>query len=57
MPLAAQLGYERIIYPKVMSPAMQMTYALFVQPHFRDKCQWLTVRFKKRHNTSIVAEM
>jgi len=47
MPLWAQMGYDFIIYPKPITPAMKKTYELFVENRYDAKCQWLYMRFKK----------
>ena len=48
MPLAAQLGYDKIIYPQPITRAMAETHRHFVQPYFSNKCHWLSLRFKKK---------
>lgn len=47
MPLWAKMGYDFIIYPKPITPAMKYTHELFVKDKLGDKCQWLYLRFKK----------
>lgn len=48
MPLWAQEGYDYILYPQRMTPAMAYTRALFVAPTRPNKAQWLPMKFKKR---------
>jgi len=48
MPLWAEMGYDFIIYPKPITPAMKKTYDLFVHDNFQSKCRWIYLRFKKR---------
>lgn len=45
MPMWAKLGYDFIIYPKVMTEAMQASYEKFVK-NFSQKAKWLPLRFK-----------
>lgn len=47
MPLWASLGYDFIIYPKPVTPAMDKTHDLFVKDVYPAKCRWLHLRFKK----------
>lgn len=49
MPLWAQMGYDYIIYPKPLTPGMRKTYDLFVKEKFKEKCQWIYLRFKKNN--------
>lgn len=48
MPLWAMQGFDFIIYPKQMTDAMAKTRELFVQNQFPDKCNWLSLNFKKK---------
>jgi tRNA-dependent cyclodipeptide synthase len=48
MPLWAKMGYDFIIYPKAVSPAMAKTRDLFVVDQFGDKCEWIYLRFRKK---------
>ncbi|MEU8958875.1 tRNA-dependent cyclodipeptide synthase [Streptomyces sp. NPDC048518] len=48
MPLWAAQGHDFVIYPQPMTSAMASTREIFVQPEFPDKCQWLSLKFKKR---------
>jgi len=45
--LWASLGYDFIIYPKPVTPAMDKTRDLFVKDVYPAKCRWLHLRFKK----------
>ena len=45
MPMWAELDYDFIIYPKVMTEAMQASYEKFVK-NFSPKAKWLPLRFK-----------
>jgi len=47
MPLWAKMGYDFIIYPKPITPAMKYTHELFVKDKLGDKCHWIYLRFKK----------
>lgn len=47
MPLWAYQGFDYIIYPKPMTPAMHITYEKFVLPKYPQKSVWLTLRFRR----------
>jgi len=57
MPLWAEMGYDFIIYPKPLTVGMAKTRELFVNGKFDDKCQWLSLRFKRRSQNSSVHKM
>lgn len=48
MPLWAEMGYDYIVYPKPLTVGMAKTRELFVEGKFEDKCQWVSLRFKKK---------
>ena len=53
MPLWAEMGYDYIVYPKPLTVGMAKTRELFVEGKFENKCQWVSLRFKKKsQNTS-----
>ncbi|MDC9593965.1 hypothetical protein [Xenorhabdus sp. IM139775] len=56
MPMWAKDGIDFIIYPKSMTAAMSKTREVFVEESYSKYANWLSLKFKKKSQSSIEVE-